>query len=86
MTARSGCQWFSIYAFLSAPVLGRALEFPDELFVIGYLVISCILVLNDRVFHSNCKLFQLNLNFVEYYHFAKIYFHMIYFDFGTVLS
>ena len=61
-------------------------SFPDGLFVIGYLVVSCNLVLNDRVFYSNWKLFQYNLNFVVSYHLKKIYFRMVYFDFGTVLN
>ena len=61
-------------------------SFLDELLVNGYLVVSCSLVLNDRGFYSNCKSFQYNLNFVECYYFIKIYFHMVYFDFGTVLS
>ena len=68
------------------PCLGELWSFPDELFVIGYLVVSCSLVLNDQVFYSNCELFQYNLNFVECYYSVKIYFHMVYFDFGTVLS
>ena len=59
-------------------------SFPDDVFVIGYLFVSCSLVLNSRVFHSNCKLFHYNFNFVERYYFVKIYVYMVYFDFGTV--
>ena len=43
-------------------------SFPDELFVIGYLVVSCSILLIDRVFYSNCKLFQYNLNYVKCYY------------------
>ena len=68
------------------PCWGELWSFPDELFVIGYLVVSCSLVLNDRVFYSNCKLLQYNLNFFECYYFVKIYFHMVYFDFRLLLN
>ena len=32
------------------PCWGELCSFPDEVFVIGYLVVSCSLVLNDQLF------------------------------------
>ena len=60
------------------PCCGEPWSFPDELFVIGYLVVSCSFVLNDQIFYSNYKLFPYNLNFVECYYFVNIYFHTVY--------
>ena len=61
-------------------------EWEEEKIEIGYLVVFCSLVLNKRVFYSNCKLFQYYLNFVECYYFVNIHFHMVYFDFETFLN
>ena len=69
------------------PCWKKLWSFPDEVDVIVYLVVSRSLVLNDQVFYSNCKLFPRKLNFVEcYYYFVNIYFHIVYFDFGTDLG